>query len=217
MSVDLWSWRTFVSSAVGAAVVLVPIYLFGFKQLIDSKDAAIETLREQIKSLERECVAAVIQEKYVLIQDIEGRAKEKAETDKIIEYQTKQIGDQIKKVDDIRAKIVSTTGGVQERIRREESIGLIMGVKTIQEGYVEWRLLYEALPPSAAVIAFDLFFRARFDKINELLNRISSGGELVTLEELKIDPNVTRKIAQIAEAAKRSSVTDAGSNREPVH
>jgi hypothetical protein len=126
MSVDLWAWRTFVSSAVGAAVVLVPIYLFGFKQLIDSKDAAIETLREQIKSLER-------------------------------------------------------------------------------------------LPPSAAVIAFDLFFRARFDKINELLNRVSSGGELVTLEELKIDPNVTRKIAQTAEAAKRSSVTDAGSNREPVH
>lgn len=47
-------WGTLIASAVGAGGAVVPIYLFGFKQTIESKNALVEQLREQVKDLERQ-------------------------------------------------------------------------------------------------------------------------------------------------------------------
>jgi hypothetical protein len=74
----MWPWHTMLASAVGAAIPLVPVYIFGFRRIVASKEATIEQLKSRIEQLKAECAPTVITEKKALIDDIEARAKQKA-------------------------------------------------------------------------------------------------------------------------------------------
>lgn len=146
-----WPWESFIGTVVGSLVSAGTIYIFIFRETISAKDALIENLREQIRGLERDRLPVVIEEKRILQQDIEQRAKETMESAKVIE----EMGVKIRKTTEEIKQVVS------DRTANSQALGIIMGAKNLQEVYVEWRLLHETLPASPEVAKFDTYLRAR--------------------------------------------------------
>lgn len=178
---------------------------------MSNKDAAIETLREQNKSLERERLPVVIQEKRTLAEDIEARAKEKAETDKAMEQMTEtiqQVTDSLKiHAEDYHQAIGSVTSKVNElteRLKRskrgDQSVGLLLGAKILHESYVEWRLLFTKLPNLPGTAEFDAYLKGRCESINAAIYRVWASEDFIKIEELTLDPQVQEKIAEISKA-----------------
>src|ERR1017187_9159309 len=98
-------WNTLLASAMGAAVPLIPIYIFGFRQTLGAKDAVIESLREQVKGLERERVAVILEEEQVLLKDIQSRAEEKKESDRAITEMSEKIEALVQDMQNTQAEI----------------------------------------------------------------------------------------------------------------
>ncbi|MBZ5689302.1 MAG: hypothetical protein LAP86_30240 [Acidobacteriia bacterium] len=179
--------------------------------MMTNKDAQIDVLREQNKSLERERLPLVIQEKNLLMKDIEARAKEKAEAEKV----TEELNVAIKKItedmriqnemasEQIGALSIKVRGGiglVAKRRTLDQASALILGVKLFQEAYIEWRLLFIRLPSFPGTIEFDTFLRNRYERINEILRRVRGDGDLIKAEELALDPGIGQKIEEIGKA-----------------
>jgi hypothetical protein len=214
MTINAGDWKGLIAPAVGGILAVVPIYLLFVRQMMSNKDAVIETLREQNKSLERERLPTVIQEKQTLTEDIAARAKEKAETDKAMEQMTETIrrvtGNLQTHAENTHQAIAGITGKanqltelsgrLQRSKRDDQSLGLILGAKMLQESYVEWRLLFTELQSSPGTSEFDAYLRARWESIVGVLNRVRDSGDLIKIEELTLDPEVQKKMAEINKA-----------------
>ena len=212
MSINMSDLKSLIAPAVGGVIAVLPIYFLFIRQMMSNKDAQIDVLREQNKSLERERLPLVIQEKNLLMQDIAVRAKEKAEAEKATEelrVGIKKITEEMNSNNEIASEQIGTLSikvreGIELVAKRrtlDQATALILGVKLFQESYIEWRLLFIRLPSSPGTIEFDTFLRNRYERINEILKRVRGDGDLIKAEELALDPGIGQKIEEIAKAS----------------
>jgi hypothetical protein len=103
-------------------------------------------------------------------------------------------------VGNVTGKVKELLEDLPKKVAFNQSLGIIMGAKLIQESYVEWRLLFMRLPNSSDTIKFDAYLKGRCDSIMAVLNRVRKGGNLLKIEELVLDPQVAEKIAKINKA-----------------
>ena len=153
MSINMSDLKSLIAPAVGGVIAVLPIYFLFIRQMMSNKDAQIDVLREQNKSLERERLPLVIQEKNLLMQDIAVRAKEKAEAEKATEelrVGIKKITEEMNSNNEIASEQIGTLSikvreGIELVAKRrtlDQATALILGVKLFQESYIEWRLLF---------------------------------------------------------------------------
>lgn len=220
MTINLGDLKGLIAPAFGGILAVLPIYFLFVRQIMSNKDAAIETLREQNKSLERERLPLVIQEKLTLTQDIAARAREKMETDKSMDEMSatiRKITEDVKAhtetrehlvglISTLASKVRDITESVTKRRILDESVGLLLGAKMFQESFVEWRLLLQTLPSSPSTTRFDTYLDRQYKTTKVILDRVRAGGDLVKIEELTIDPQLKEKISEIAKASRGQGI-----------
>jgi hypothetical protein len=172
-------WSNLIASAVGTAGVLIPIYLFGFRQIIESKNALNERLQQEIKTLEKERAATLIQEKLTLVGEIERRAQEKIESDRMIEQMTievRHITEQVVSsggnIESLSARVRQATTEVEGRIKRDQVVGLLAGNQIFLELFLEWRELTNEVPSESLSARFDLRFVETLGSMSALVERV---------------------------------------------
>lgn len=189
----MWPWQTMLASAVGAAVPLIPVYIFGFRQIVASKEATIEQLTDRIEQLKAECAPTVVVEKRSLIADLEARAKEKAEAEEVIKQMVKNVEDSESTIKALnaqvlenRAQILETTakvgtipGLVKEKISGGSRLGVLTGVKSLMRVRYWWHgLALDRNDPIAEKL--DAFIEREVSGVMELQIRIRDGHVLTT-------------------------------------
>jgi hypothetical protein len=210
MTILRFDWISLIAPTTGGALAIIPTYFLYFRQMMSNKDSVIEALREQNRTLDRERLPIVIQEKQRLVEDIEARAREKQETEKamneLLAESTKTMEDvvsQTQNAKEMTGKIHEIAESVPKRKILDESLGLILGAKILQESYIKWHSLLSTLPRSANSAEFDSFLRGQFLSIVTVLNRVRTGGELIKIEEVTPDPGVIQRIAEITETIQK--------------
>jgi hypothetical protein len=198
-----------IASAVGAGAAVVPLYLFGFRQIIDAKTALNERLQEQIKWLERERAATVIAEKVILVEEIERRAKEKQESDKIIAnmtVQAEQIIEQLKRsaggIDSLSAKVREATAEVKNRIGRDQVVGMLVAYQRFMELFFEWREISNE-GSGDFTRRFDARFASVLGSLSELLRRVGKEGKLLELADIQAQERTVIFREQLDSASKQ--------------
>jgi hypothetical protein len=179
-------YKDIIGSAVGAGAVMVPIYIFGFRQTLEAKDALIERLRQENTSLEKDRVSEIIQEKNVLIADLRERANEKAEMDRAMGILSISMGGVSKQIEGQSEQIRMATAALDDRVRREQLLGSLYGMKMFLQALNVWQ---ESMtidkPLDTRTRRLNDKMRVLFSAYRDRIDTLQSG-RLLTIEEARI-------------------------------
>jgi len=179
-------YKDIIGSAVGAGAVMVPIYIFGFRQTLEAKDALIERLRQENTSLEKDRVSEIIQEKNVLIADLRERANEKAEMDRAMGILSISMGGMSKQIEGQSEQIRMATAALDDRVRREQLLGSLYGMKMFLQALNVWQ---ESMtidkPLDTRTRRLNDKMRVLFSAYRDRIDTLQSG-RLLTIEEARI-------------------------------
>jgi hypothetical protein len=198
----MWPWQTVVASAVGAAIPFVPIYLFGFRQVIAGKDATIEHLKGRVEQLKAECAPTVILEKKALIEELETRAKESAEAEDAITRVTQNLEHVSATVKVLTSQVqerTATVGTIPELVKRKTSngtqIGVLMGLRSLMKVRYWWHgMSLDVTDPIAKML--DEFVAQECNYLTDLRERIRDGHVLKVEEFTAVQEDMNRLLAQ---------------------
>jgi hypothetical protein len=204
----MWPWHTVLASAVGAAIPLIPVYIFGFRQIVASKEATIEQLKGRIEQLKAECAPTVISEKRTLIDDIEARAKESAEAEETMRRAIKTVQDCAAALKAMDSQVLETTAkasAIPELVKKRTStgsqLGVLMGVKSLIKVRYWWHgLALDMTEPIAKKL--DVFIEQEVSNLLELRSRICDV-HVLTAEEIAFAQEEMNRLRDQARAERK--------------
>ena len=204
----MWPWHTVLASAVGAAIPLIPVYIFGFRQIVASKEATIEQLKGRIEQLKAECAPTVISEKRTLIDDIEARAKESAEAEETMRRATKTVEDCAAALKAMDSQVLETTAKAQaipDLVKKKTStgsqLGVLMGVKGLIKVRYWWHgLALDMTDPIAKKL--DVFIEQEISNLLELRLRICDD-HVLTAEQIVFAQEEMNRLRDLARAERK--------------
>jgi hypothetical protein len=221
----MWPWQTMLASAVGAAIPLGAIYVFGFRQVIAAKDARIDVLKDQVERLKGDTAPTVILERKALIEEIEARAQEKerieADTQKEVDRITAEIGELSKKIrEELRPQVATLRDGAtrvadlaQEKILTNTQVGILTGRMSLTKTLYWLNGLTEGISDPVAR-SLETFVRGEMRWLDELRSKVRDEAHVLTLEDIPFSQERMNDLKEQARAER--TVFDRGESIEMV-
>ena len=209
----MWQWQTMLASAVGAAVPLIGIYVFFFKQVIEAKNAKIELLETHVEHLNKQRSPEILQENRSLIEEVRARAKEKQEIEESIARKERELQQKIEAAAEelkiLNAKFVNSGKEVisQELWKRDVMLntvgGLLIGrislLKTVQ-----WlRGVAGEQPVDGILTSLEDYIEKEDANLGTLLEKVRSGAFLTPQDFNLSDGEFSRIRTEAEEVRKR--------------
>jgi hypothetical protein len=197
----MWSWQTVVEAAVGAAVPLVPIYIFGFRQIIESKDAQIDALKQQNEHLQKEVVAEVIREKLILVEDVKARAKEKVESEEATQKEVDRITGELQS---LAAQRKVLDAAVETRLSIRAQLGVLTGLASL----VRARAWLSGLAERGDLTSRSMnsFLDREMGDLRKLLAELREDSDVLTVHDVHLSADITKQLREEAMAEKKALI-----------
>lgn len=208
----MWSWQTVVEAAVGAAVPVVPIYVLFFRQVVESKNAQIEALKDRIDNLESERVVEVIREKQLLVEELRTQARERKELEAEIEREVGKISALVRtqvleevgvKVKEVHEKILELGNVAKERISTNTQVGILTGrISLTRISY--WLNGLTGKVDDPVTKSLDRFMRREMDWLEGLRLKVRNEGYILTMEDVDISQETLNELREQARTERKA-------------
>jgi hypothetical protein len=197
-----------LASAVGAALPLIAIYVFGFRQIIAAKDARIEVLKEQIERLKEDVAPSVLLEKKTLVAEIEVRAQERkridAEAQKEVDNITAILEELHNRVTvELHPLIVKAGDVARAQISANTQLGILAGrISLTKTLYWLHGLIEDRSDP--VIKSLNVFLMGEIKWLDDLRLKIRGENHILTLEDIPFSPESMNELREQARAERRA-------------
>lgn len=144
----------------------------------------------------------MVQENRALAGEIERRAQEKLETDRMISELTKQTRESGEQVQSVAAGIASATEGVKlltskageaiieatNRKKYNQTIGMIAVYQLFSELFLDWREMIKVVSPAGLDAKFTASFVSTLDSATKLVNQVYKEGRILEVADIQRRP-----------------------------